>query len=40
LIVETRIMLPKLLDERSKGTAPEFGRLNGENVREGRGEAG
>jgi molecular chaperone DnaJ len=40
LIVETRIMLPKLLDERSKELLREFGRLNGENVREGRGEAG
>jgi molecular chaperone DnaJ len=34
LIVETRIMLPKLLDERSKDLLREFGRLNGENVRE------
>ena len=34
LIVETRIMLPKLLDERSKELLREFGRLNGENVRE------
>ena len=33
LIVETRIMLPKLLDERSKELLREFGRLNGENVR-------
>jgi len=34
LIVEARIMLPKLLDERSKELLREFGRLNGENVRE------
>jgi len=34
LIVETRIMLPKLLDERSKELLREFGRLNGENVRD------
>jgi len=34
LIVETRIMLPKLLDERSKELLREFGRLNGENLRE------
>jgi len=33
LIVETRIMLPKLLDERSKELLREFGRLNGDNVR-------
>jgi molecular chaperone DnaJ len=34
LIVEVRIMLPKLLDERSKELLREFGRINGENVRE------
>jgi molecular chaperone DnaJ len=34
LIVDVRIMLPKLLDERSKELLREFGRLNGENVRE------
>jgi molecular chaperone DnaJ len=33
LIVDVRIMLPKLLDERSKELLREFGRLNGENVR-------
>ena len=27
-------MLPKLLDERSKELLREFGRINGENVRE------
>lgn len=34
LIVEARLMLPKLLDERSKELLREFGRLNGESVRE------
>jgi molecular chaperone DnaJ len=34
LIVEVRIMLPKLLDERSKELLREFGRLNAEGVRE------
>jgi molecular chaperone DnaJ len=34
LIVDVRIMLPKLLDERSKELLREFGRLNGDNVRE------
>jgi molecular chaperone DnaJ len=34
LIVDVRIMLPKLLDERSKDLLREFGRINGENVRE------
>ena len=29
-------MLPKLLDERSKELLREFGRINGENVREAR----
>jgi molecular chaperone DnaJ len=33
LIVEARIVLPKLLDERSKELLREFGRLNGEDVR-------
>jgi len=33
LIVEMRLMLPKLLDERSKELLREFGRINGENVR-------
>jgi molecular chaperone DnaJ len=37
LIVDVRIMLPKLLDERSKELLREFGRLNGNNVREFRG---
>lgn len=34
LIVETRLMLPKVLDERSKELLREFGKINGENVRE------
>jgi molecular chaperone DnaJ len=34
LIVETRLMLPKVLDERSKELLREFGRINGEHVRE------
>jgi molecular chaperone DnaJ len=33
LIVDVRIMLPKLLDERSKELLREFGRLNGDDVR-------
>jgi molecular chaperone DnaJ len=33
LIIEARLMLPKVLDERSKELLREFGRINGENVR-------
>ena len=33
LIVDVRIVLPKLLDERSKELLREFGRINGESVR-------
>jgi molecular chaperone DnaJ len=33
LVIEVRLMLPKLLDERSKELLREFGRINGENVR-------
>lgn len=33
LIVEVRLMLPKLLDERSKELLREFGRINGGDVR-------
>jgi molecular chaperone DnaJ len=33
LVVEVRLVLPKLLDERSKELLREFGRLNQENVR-------
>jgi molecular chaperone DnaJ len=33
LIVEARLMLPRVLDERSKELLREFGRINGENVR-------
>jgi molecular chaperone DnaJ len=34
LIVEVRLMLPTLLDERSKDLLREFGRINTESVRE------
>jgi molecular chaperone DnaJ len=34
LVVEVRLMLPRVLDERSKALLREFGRINGENVRE------
>jgi hypothetical protein len=33
-VVEVRLMLPKLLDERSKELLREFGRINGDSVRE------
>ncbi len=33
LVVETRLVLPKVLDERSKELLREFGRINGESVR-------
>ena len=33
LVVEVRIVLPKLLDERSKELLREFGRINAEDVR-------
>jgi len=33
LIVEVRLVLPKLLDERSKDLLREFGRINGDDVR-------
>ena len=36
LVVEVRLMLPRLLDERSKELLREFGRINSENVREQR----
>jgi DnaJ-class molecular chaperone len=35
LIVEARLVLPGVIDERSKDLLREFGRLNGENVRSG-----
>jgi molecular chaperone DnaJ len=40
LVVEVRLMLPRILDERSKELLREFGRINGESVRapEPRGE--
>src|SRR5687767_7741277 len=34
LVVEIRLKLPKILDERSKELLREFGRINGESVRE------
>jgi molecular chaperone DnaJ len=34
LVIEVRLMLPKLLDERSKELLREFGRINGESVRD------
>ncbi len=37
LVVEVRIALPRLLDERSKALLREFGRINGEDVRQGLG---
>lgn len=37
LVVEVTLVMPKLLDERSKELLREFGRINGENVREGFG---
>ena len=40
LIVEVRLVLPTLLDERSKELLREFGRINGENVRESFGDPG
>lgn len=34
LVVEVRLMLPRLLDERSKELLREFGQINGESVRD------
>jgi molecular chaperone DnaJ len=34
LVIEVRLMLPRVLDERSKELLREFGRINGDNVRE------
>jgi molecular chaperone DnaJ len=34
LVVEVRLMLPRVLDERSKELLREFGRINGESVRD------
>jgi molecular chaperone DnaJ len=34
LVIETRIVLPRVLDERSKELLREFSRINGENVRD------
>jgi molecular chaperone DnaJ len=33
LVIEVRLMLPRILDERSKELLREFGRINGESVR-------
>lgn len=33
LVIEVRLMLPRVLDERSKELLREFGKINGENVR-------
>ncbi|HXG88685.1 MAG TPA: J domain-containing protein [Vicinamibacterales bacterium] len=33
MVIEVRLMLPRLLDERSKELLREFGRINGESVR-------
>jgi len=33
LVIEVRLMLPRLLDERSKELLREFGQINGENMR-------
>jgi molecular chaperone DnaJ len=35
LVVEVRLMLPRVLDERSKELLREFGRINGDDVRRG-----
>jgi molecular chaperone DnaJ len=35
LVVEVHLVLPKLLDERSKELLREFGRINGDDVRAG-----
>jgi molecular chaperone DnaJ len=40
LVIEARLMLPKVLDERSKELLREFGRINGESVRDQRAESG
>ena len=36
LVIEVRLMLPKVLDERSKELLREFGKINGESVRDTR----
>jgi molecular chaperone DnaJ len=40
LVIEVRLVLPRMLDERSKELLREFGRINGENVREAFADAG
>jgi len=34
LVVEVRLVLPRMLDERSKELLREFGRINNDDVRE------
>jgi molecular chaperone DnaJ len=40
LVIEARLMLPSVLDERSKELLREFGRINGESVRDRLAEPG
>lgn len=40
VVVEVRLMLPRVLDERAKDLLREFGRLQGDSVRDGRFPAG
>ncbi|MCC7417994.1 MAG: J domain-containing protein [Acidobacteria bacterium] len=40
LVVEVRIVLPRMLDERSKELLREFGRINVDDVRRGAGDQG
>ena len=40
LVIEVRLMLPPVLDERSKELLREFGRINGDSVRPGPPEPG
>ena len=37
LVIEVRLVLPRVLDERSKELLREFGRINNEDVREALG---
>ncbi len=36
VVAEVRLMLPRVLDERAKELLREFGRVQGESVRDGR----
>jgi len=40
LVVEVRLVLPRLLDERSKELLREFGKINSDDVRHELGGAG